>query len=429
MPLVSKASETPKPDQETIEAMARIDAAMGVVGRSSPTSLVAQETIDPLHGVTRSFEANPLDHQSRIQSRVHRPYSAQRLRIVDALHTSPDDTHAKRARRMGLCCCCPTWMTNAAGELKPSLARCRDRMCPLCATRRSNQAMARMGDLVSRFNAPRAVTLTIVSKNESLVAMLDRLTTHWKTLKDTDLWRKHFWRGVWGLEITLNIQTGQWHAHMHLITDGLYMAQAQLKKAWFDITGDSYIVDIRAVHDRRGATWDLAGYISKPLDCLHWPDDKIREYATGTHGRRLIHTFGKCHAQVNDDDEDETPKASFSYVTHARTLLDAIEQKSTSAEHAREILARKGGDFSLICDTAYLPGLPGQTPVEPWEMAYALRVLTLCQETETAGFADLDYRAGLPGQDPPPWPPVDIAAARSQPQMAALHLFHVDPGM
>lgn len=429
MPLISKASETPKPDQETIEAMARIDAALGLVRPKTPTSLVAQETIDTLPPGATLADANPLDQQSRIQSRVHRPYGAQRLRIVDALHTSPETDHAKRARRMGLCCCCPTWMTNGAGELKPSLARCRDRMCPLCATRRSNQAMARMGELVARFNAPRAVTLTLASKNESLVQMLDRLISHWKTLKDTELWRKHFWRGVWGLEITLNIETSQWHAHMHLITDGLYLSQKQLKQAWFDITGDSYIVDIRAVHDRRGATWDLAGYISKPLDCLHWPDEKIREYATATHGRRLIHTFGKCHSQVNDDDEDETPKPTFSYVTHARTLLDAIEQKSTAASHAREILARKGGDYSLLCDTAFLPGMPGPTPVEPWEMSFALRVLQLCQETETNGFQDLDARCGLPGHDPPPWPVVDNASGRTQPQLEGLTLFHNDPGL
>lgn len=429
MPLVVKAVEPPTLDRETTEALARIDAALGYVSGSAPTSLVAQETIDALPAGPAIFEANPLDQQSRVQSRVHRPYSAQRLRIVDALHTSSDVDHRKRARRLGLCCCCPTWMTNGTGELKPSLARCRDRMCPLCATRRSNQAMARMGELVTRFNAPRAVTLTLASKNESLVAMLDRLLSCWKTLKDTDLWRKHFWRGVWGLEITLNIQTGQWHAHMHLITDGLFLSQKQLKAAWFAITGDSYIVDIRAVHDRRGATWDLAGYISKPLDCLHWPDDKIREYASATHRRRLIHTFGKCHAQVNDDDEDETPKATFTYVTHARTLLDAIEQKSTAAAHAREILARKGGDYALLCDTAYLPGLPGPTPVETWEMEFALRVLKLCQETETSGFRDLDTLAGLPGHDPPPLPLADNASGRLQPQLEAPHLFHVDPAL
>lgn len=48
--------------------------------------------------------------------------------------------------------------------------------------------------------------------------------------------------------------------HMHLVYFGSYMVQRWLRESWFEITGDSFVVDIRSTREQIYDAQRLAGY-------------------------------------------------------------------------------------------------------------------------------------------------------------------------
>ena len=57
---------------------------------------------------------------------------------------------------------------------------------------------------------------------------------------------------MYSYENTYNELTKEWHPHIHmfaLLDD--WMDQEQMSKTWHEITGDSFIVDIRKVKKKR----------------------------------------------------------------------------------------------------------------------------------------------------------------------------------
>ena len=79
---------------------------------------------------------HPLELQSRFQNLLHAHTQKQRTAIIDALYDSAAASPLqKRAQHLGSCCCRPSIRSSSTGP-RPSLARCRDRLCPLCASSR-----------------------------------------------------------------------------------------------------------------------------------------------------------------------------------------------------------------------------------------------------------------------------------------------------
>lgn len=53
--------------------------------------------------------------------------------------------------------------------------------------------------------------------------------------------------------------------HIHMVLDSNYIPQRKISTIWKAVTGDSYIVDVRAVRGKRGAARYLAKYLTKAL--------------------------------------------------------------------------------------------------------------------------------------------------------------------
>lgn len=291
-------------------------ASDSVGGGDNPaalTSLEHLETSEQSLGITIQSSA------------AHGRHRKERLAIIAALAADPRNAFAKRVGKLADCCCTPqVGMTNA-GTIGCVWFRCRDRLCPLCATARARQVADRVLAATTKADSLRFLTLTIRSTSEPLRTQLDRLYGYYRDLRRTAEWRKHVYGGIATVEITRNESTGQWHPHLHVLTDGRFWKQSSIADTWEQVTGGSRIVDIRMIHKRSTVARYVAKYASKPPNMDGWPADAIREFAEAVHRRRMVIATGNMHGKHVDGDV-ETER---NVVAGDRIPLHAIERRST----------------------------------------------------------------------------------------------------
>jgi plasmid rolling circle replication initiator protein Rep len=182
-------------------------------------------------------------------------------------------------------------------------------LCKLCAIRRGAKYLAAY---LQRFELLRAenprlraflVTLTVKDR-EDLKERFDHLVK-----SQRELWmQKHRGRGspldgvagaVWSYEIKRGSGSGKWHPHLHMIalaedlpTEN-YKAGTlgALSQAWHNITGDSFMVDVRPVDQEDPATGfvEVFKYAVKFSEQSH--ADTLHAFLT-LKGKRLIASAG-----------------------------------------------------------------------------------------------------------------------------------------
>lgn len=353
------------------------------------SSLDTSETID-----------DPLRVQSRWQYRMHSKHQSRREHIVRSLNFSPSDALRKRAKRMADCCQQPQLIELNNGRTAASLNRCKDRMCPLCAGFRAASVKERVATYLRTWRSCRLITLTVRSDDRGLAAQMKHLFDSFRKLRALRWWRESVQGGFYVVEVTLNQRTHQWHAHLHMLADGDFIAQAKLAHVWEQVTGDSRIVDIRAVPDRDKAVSYLTTYLAKPANVERWPPDAVREYAEALHGKRLVHTFGSHHAAKSDvAEEAEEPKPAAPLLSLSRlSLLD--EADVADASHACEILARRGWPWTVLLDRPSTLNGASPPPIEEWEekmLTDLLRSLSLQVAGETPARPQIQERPAKQG--------------------------------
>jgi hypothetical protein len=131
-------------------------------------------------------------------------------------------------------------------------------LCPLCAIRRGAKALKSYLDRWEVIRAektalrPFLVTLTVKDGPD--------LAERFKHLQASqrELWkRKQRGRGsvldgvagaVWSYEVKRGSGSGQWHPHLHMIALAeVEPDQAELRREWQEITGDSFMCDVRPI--------------------------------------------------------------------------------------------------------------------------------------------------------------------------------------
>lgn len=382
-------------------------APLAATGELS-SSVQPLETKGVSHDSALDRSAHPLSLQSRTQTRVHAPHRRPRSRLVNALWSDGADDLGRRALRLAACCQLPSIRLRPDGVPRVDLARCRDRLCPHCASFRGRECAERVSDSIDECNCPRFGTLTLADDGQPLADRLNRLMQAFRDLRKTDLWKRCVKGCVATIEVTLGGDSRHWHAHLHFIWDGDYMPQPQLKQAWHETTGDSYIVYIKAVHGKRQAAHYIAAYIAKPLAVHTWTEEEIREYARAVHGRRLLSTSGSFHAVNADSDEtpDVPPPSTHLCQVHA---VHAQEHRGCEhTRHAADILARLSPTLAMTLDRPVTPLNTSLPPADPREVAFALSVFGEIERCfpRPAAVSDLEQirrtHFGLP--EPPPKP-------------------------
>jgi hypothetical protein len=216
--------------------------------------------------------------------------------------------------------------------------------------------MARALWHIEQMNAPRFITLTVRSTNADLRQALDNLRASFAKLRRHQAWKDRVCGGVYTLEITFNKRTGQWHPHLHLIVEGSYFPQDELKSAWHQATGDSFIVDIRAVHDRAKAAAYIASYVSKGSDPDAIPHDRLVQWLDGVTGVRFLQTFGSHHGKrpPSGFDDDPAPIPTTTYIGPVNEIVKASDAGDDDAEEMYVELDRlRRSKVPDIADPAY----------------------------------------------------------------------------
>lgn len=328
---------------------------------------------------------------TKAQIHMHRERRPVRTFVIAALDTDPDTKMVKRVRRLEQCCVAPLYALRSNGQVGLIPGFCRDRMCPTCQFHRGREVAARVHAAVLSMSSPRFLTLTLRHRTEGLIAMLDRLYQAFRELRKSPAWKAHVRGGIGTLEVTLSKKDECWHAHLHLLIDGVFWHQGSIKAEWLRCTGDSEIVYIEPVHDRDKAAKYVSTYIGKPAEVFGWENGRLCEYAKAMAGRRLVVTFGTLYKAIRATDDCETKPTLVEPLASVPALLRACQRGCVYGVEARRLLGHCGG---LPARAAGIDSSPGQAKPAPLTPADWL-TLTVCLR-RVAG----DESAWLPEMEP-----------------------------
>lgn len=201
-------------------------------------------------------------------------------------------------------------------------------LCPFCASARATK-------MVQRYHERLEFILNTKGKKRYEVAFITLTVKNSKNLKEVwqhmissfktyQMRRKDWIRGkgsfnefckidgcVYTYEITYNKDTGEFHPHIHIIAViDSYIEFTALSDEWFDITGDSFVVDVRKVRKENGnynkSFCELFKYALKfssmPYDVI-WD---IHEILAPNRKPRISGSFGSFYGvKIPETDTDE----------------------------------------------------------------------------------------------------------------------------
>lgn len=225
--------------------------------------------------------------------------------------------------------------------------RCHDRWCLPCGQERSRVIAHNVREHLDARRA-RFVTLTLRSDRESLQYLLDHLYASFARLRRTKLWGNTQRGGVAFCEIKWSARNERWHPHLHILTEGRYIAKQALSNAWRKATGDSFIVDVRKVSSAERAISYVVKYASKPHDASIWRiPERLVEAMLAMRGRRLCLTYGTWRGVSLTD----VPQSGA--WTPIAPLADLLSQARAGDPAASQILSHLPG--SAIPDDCRSP--------------------------------------------------------------------------
>ncbi len=195
--------------------------------------------------------------------------------------------------------------------------RCKKLFCPDCAAERANrlsrQTEAKIAEAMQT-NKGRLCLLTLTMKNAAtLDGGLSNLKKAFTQFKRKKVFKERIKGYFGGFEYTFNPKTNDFHVHLHLIVlRGKFWNQSDISDAWRDVTGDSFIVDIREIKDAHKGVKEVCKYVVKSNDLMKMSDDKFLEVVKMKKGTRMFISGGCFYNVKLDDDADDADDNIFS---------------------------------------------------------------------------------------------------------------------
>lgn len=286
----------------------------------------------------------------------HRHPSEIRRDLEDKLRSEGRDDLAQKlsdcAELMAISCVC-------CGKTRTVERGCKRRWCPVCAPRITAARMMRLESVVSRFQWPLAVTLTMENV-EMADGALETVKEKFRAFRRTHFWSKNVLGGVVGFEVT-NRGRG-FHPHLHALVDCEWLAvetprpprratkkmleslcsraQNELSEVW-----GAYVQERKAVvwvnRAWGNSMMETLKYAIKPSDLLEDAIDAGELIDIIDEGR-MISSFGHAHASAKNfvgRDEPEEVLTSCEGCGGFKTLLPAdiidLYQARPDLAHAR----------------------------------------------------------------------------------------------
>lgn len=274
--------------------------------------------------------------QSDNQFAVHEAWWDERQAIITAVHEGFQPGERRLALRMAECCHGGGLAVDPdAGRVWAWVDSCKSRHCPRCANVKYVHVVDHVTRIVARIPRIRFLTFTRKHTDAPLFKQERKLKAAVRRFLRRPVVKRYIDGGVWALEVKRNPKTGQWHAHDHLAYDGRYFPHRLIKRTWLEVTGDSYVVDVRAIDNAPAAARELTKYIAKPAQLAAWPPAQIREYIKAVRGTRMFGTFGTCYNSVlKDGDPLPKPGPNTYHIPAGRLITRAAQGVPTAVELA-----------------------------------------------------------------------------------------------
>ncbi len=189
-----------------------------------------------------------------------------------------------------------------------------DKLCPLCACRRGAKYLRAYGERIAAVRSASdligMMTLTVkdgpdlAERFEHLERSYSRLIKrrHNAHVRDSVSSLACVDGGVSSIEIKRGKGSKLWHPHLHAVVYGASLPdQAALSSEWREITGDSFIVDVRPLHDQAEPDSDLCEVFKYALKFAELDLADNLAAADQLRSRRLVRSFGTLRGVVVPD--------------------------------------------------------------------------------------------------------------------------------
>ena len=170
--------------------------------------------------------------------------------------------------------------------------RCGDRTCPVCREKDFWRMFKGYLESVEAIKRPKLLTLTLRNVSTLTRVYIRGLRKSFTKLMHRKWYKERVRGGLQTIEI-VNKGNG-WHVHMHVLLDADYLPQRKIAKDWLEITGDSFVVDIREAGTVKEGLKYCLKYLSKaPVLSGH-----EEEYRDAVKGLRLVQPFGSLYGEL-----------------------------------------------------------------------------------------------------------------------------------
>jgi len=271
----------------------------------------------------------------------HRAWWHDRLRVALALQqVCPTGNRTTRF------CTCGSQAHVEISDTDPPQYRlasetCRDRWCRPCQRERGRIIASNIIEHLDGY-LPLLITLTILTADLSLRDAVAKLYRSFAALRRTVFWSSRVEGGCVVCEVKRTKDGLRWHPHLHILATSKWVPQGWLGQKWHEITGDSYIVDVRRCESSAKAGEYVAKYLDKPVHArIVRNPDYLTEAITALQGRRMVATFGTWRGVQLAHTECES---GWSKLCSYRELVD---RASAGETQSRRILSHLLGQHHL----------------------------------------------------------------------------------
>jgi len=190
---------------------------------------------------------------------------------------------------------------------------CKLRFCSRCAGVKKAGYMKKYINYIESLNADniRFVTLTIKNVAE-LRAGVDKIRDCFVKLRHREHYKRRIDGGLYGVEANPD-DDGKWNIHIHFIYYGAWIKQSTLSDDWYDITGDSMVVDIKRPDRPSDALRYVLKYVTKGVDASDgkWTGEALVEFVVALSDVRMIQAFGCFLGKVADKEPFDCPNCGY----------------------------------------------------------------------------------------------------------------------
>lgn len=175
------------------------------------------------------------------------------------------------------------------------------------------------------------LTFTLKHSDDPLELQIKTLYDSFRKIRRRSIMANAVTGGIWFFQLKYNSTDEQWHPHIHCLVAGAYIPHSRLKELWHAITEDSYIVDIRPVHDVDAASREVARYATSPCDLTAITRDLSLDVYHATKHRRICGSWGTAMGttlapQPPPDKAEWTHVADFYYVSIHRNHIPHLKE-------------------------------------------------------------------------------------------------------